>query len=254
MEPNVFHPKEAAAVVDPEFEAAVTNYIGEVISMEKKEYKPGIEPFSVHADKIRKSISESMHLFQKTYVHGYQVLMKELVVMFPKSEQEADPLAPYRPSGENMDILDNPEMFLAFLFEGGAICDILDFSPEAMKNFHDASVRLMQQKRYEDAKDALYFLVMIAPEVVVHWLALALCYAECSEFDVACQACEHAIELNRQNPDCYLILTRIYRQMQQLELARKVCDRGLQYALEHRGEEWAEKLGSVLEYAKSSIK
>ena len=42
--------------------------------------------------------------------------------------------------------------------------------------------------------------------------------------------------------------------MGQPELAKKVCDQGLAYAREHRGEAWAEQLGSVLELAKNAIK
>ena len=238
---------------DPKFEAAVNDYIESVIHLEKKTYHSDLEPFEAHAEIIRKNISDAMHHFQKTYHHGYEVMLKELSEMFRAQKQKPDPLIPFKAKTNKLSILTDPVQFMEFLSQGKSIYELFGFSEDVLGKFYEAGCRLVEKKRFEDARDAFYFLVTIAPTIGEAWLGLGYSYAQCKEMNGAIQAFTCAIELMPQRADPYLTFARIYVELQDYDEALKVCDIGLQRAKENRPEPWAEELGSMMEEAKRQI-
>lgn len=240
-------------VIDPVFEHAVDEYAESIIEMEKEEFRPGLETFESHAAKIKSKVSETMHAFYDSYTHGYNVLLDELAKMLPVTDPAVDPLEPFKAKAENIKKLDDPVEFMNFLNAGHSIYELLGFTYEAVCKFYEAGIHLVEQKRFEDARDGFYFLVTIAPLVGEAWLALGYAYAECKQQDAAIQACAHAVDLMPNKPDAYLTFARVFIEMQDFEQAKKVCEVGLSYASEHAKEAWAKELITYLEEGKRQI-
>src|SRR5438105_2416737 len=127
-------------------EEALNEYISAVLEREKQEFTPGVESFTVHANKIRQEISDAAHAFQKAFNSGYQELLNELAQMHPQTDSDADPLAIYR------------------IEEG------LGFSLDAMQGFYEAAHKLYEQNRFSEARDSFFFLATVAPQVHEFWL------------------------------------------------------------------------------------
>jgi tetratricopeptide (TPR) repeat protein len=109
------------------------------------------------------------------------------------------------------------------------------------------------KERYEEAKDGFYFLVTIAPFIGEAWLGLGFCYAQCKDLDSAFTSCMRSVELIPQNPDSYLVLSRVLVEMQEHEKAKEVSDIGIRFAEDNESEPWAEKLKEVMREAKTQI-
>lgn len=241
-----------AAVVDPVFEHALNDYIEQALTQAKKEYKPGIEPFSVQADKIRQKIREWFFAYQSSYIKGYQVLLNELAKILPE-EKEGDPLAPFRLGDQGRKILDDPEAFTDQLAKGIPIFQIMGFTEEVLGKFYEAACHLVMEKSYTEAKDAFFFLVTIAPYFSQCWLGLGYCYLQCGENEAAIIACSRALDLDPSNADHYLTFARIFIQMKDFAKAKQVCDLGIVYAAEHPDEPWVPELRVLMEEAKRQI-
>ena len=93
----------------------------------------------------------------------------------------------------------------------------------------------------------------MAPQLGRAWLGLGYCYLKCSEFKAAELACAQALELEPDNPDVYLTLTRLFCLEQDFDKARQACELGAFYAAEHPNEPWASKLATCMEEAKHEI-
>lgn len=241
-------PKPTVAVADPDFEKAVNGYIDMLIAREKDEQNKAIEPFDVRASKMRSNLEEGLHTFQHTYAHGYQVLIEEL-----KKSRGEEGLEPFFIQGDCRQVLQNTDDFSNFLAEGIPLYQLFGFSVDALSGFYDAAGHLLQEKRFEDAKDAFFFLTMIAPHLSPCWLGLGYCYLQCREYDAALRACAHTLDLNPDNPDHYLIFSRVFLEMKDFNKALDVCELGLIRANENRTEEWAEELAQTMEEAKHQI-
>lgn len=238
---------------DPAFEEAVNAYAESVVAMEKEEFRPGIEPFELHANKVRTKVAEAMHSFYNTYAHGYQVLLDELAKMIPASQTNVDPLEPFKAKDDQIQKLDDPAEFMNFLTEGHSIYEALGFTMDEVARFYDAAISLLDQKRFEDARDGFYFLVTIAPLVGESWLGLGFSYAECGDAEAAIQACAHAVDLMPEKPDAYLTFARVFIDIQDFDQAQKVCDIAISYAKENSDAPWAKELIEYMEEAKRQI-
>lgn len=235
------------------FEQAVEQYANTVIAIEKEQYQPGIEPFDVYANKIRLKVSEAMHAFYDSYTHGYAVLIDELRAEFPVTELNPDPLAPYLPKKNSHELLSDPMKFMNFLDDGHSIYEALGYTSEALEGFYQAAYKLIEQKRFEDARDGFYFLVTIAPLFGAAWLGLGYSYAECKMQDAAIEACKRAVELMPDSPDSYLTFARVFINMQDFEQAKKVCEGGIEHATLNKDSPWAKELIEYMEEAKRQI-
>lgn len=242
-----------ADVIDPAVEAALNEYIAEVLESEKGEFKPGLEPFTVHANKLRQSISNAVHSFQKSYDDGYRALLKELARKHPQKDPTVDPLAPYYVDPQTLNIPSDPLAFMQALDEGKSLQELFGFSVDAMAGFYDAAHSLYENCHFPEARDGFFFLVTMAPRVNEFWLALAHAYISCKEYDSALQASNHVIELAPHLAVGYLTSARAYLEIKKLNDAQAVCDQGLSLALANRGIPWAEELGTMLEEAKRQI-
>ena len=232
-------------VADPAFEEALAEYTSLLVEEQSKEYLPGLEPFSVQANKIRDHIGNAMRTFHNCYAKGYALILKELKTLAPEID-----LLSVEPSDEAREILDNPIALANYLSEGNALYKLLGFSKEILTKIYIAAYHLMENKKFTDAKNAFFFLTTIAPTLSPSWLALGYSYGRLCEYEKAIEACRQAITLNPEDPEAYLTLSHLYTQIKNFEEALQILDQGLLLATENRGKDWAETLGSLLEEAK----
>ena len=71
--------------------------------------------------------------------------------------------------------------------------------------------------------------------------------------DKALEAFNRALQLDPHNAEGYLALHTQYMQMHERNQALQTLETGIALAMQHRGEEWAETLGGILETSKNQI-
>src|SRR5262249_40935147 len=145
---------------DSEFEQAINDYLDVAVELERAAYKSDIEPFEAYAAKLRERLGDSLRQFQRTYSHGYRLLIDELKKK--KSEQE---LKSYEAELSNLTLFDDAGECLDFFREGKTLRELLGFTEQTMLDFYEAASNLLEEHRYKDALDAFFFLVTIAPNV-----------------------------------------------------------------------------------------
>ncbi len=200
------------------------------------------------APEAAQRMNDAMQLFQKSYNNGYQLLIKEL------KQETKENVKAYQAKIDGLKMLDNPEKFKSFLAEGKSISDVLGFSEQAIDKFYEAAHQLIAQKRYQEAKDAFFFLVTIAPQVSECWLGLGLAYGQCKETEGAIQSYLRAIALSPHRADGYVAFARLFTAMNDLPSAQKVCDIGMSFVKEHEKQPWAQELSRALEETKQELK
>lgn len=70
---------ELALLPSPELERSIENLADVVIESLKSDAVSEFEPFEAYAQKIRLHIYDNIHEFQHRFVHGYEVLLEEIV-------------------------------------------------------------------------------------------------------------------------------------------------------------------------------
>lgn len=227
----------------PAFEEAVNLCIANALEREKGEIKPGLLSESAQKAKIASNISGSLHGFQKEFARGYQHILNELKEMLDNKELLSD----FQPPEKNLSYFDNPVALIHFLSEGYAFYQLLGFSEKQLSKMGQAAYRLIEQNRFQDAIEAFFFLVTIAPHLGPCWYGLGYSYGKCDQDENAIQALLRAIELSPDTSDFYLHLAHIFIKHNDFEKATSVCDLGLLAATQDS------ELQATLEEAKHQI-
>lgn len=226
-----------------DFDQALDDYIENTLAFEKSTYSSDIEPFEVHADKIRASIATTFQQFQKRFALGHHILLAEI-------EKELTPdketLASYLIHDEKLHQLKNPDDFFLFLAEKRQLYDVLGLSQEAVVTFYRAACSIIDEKRYDEGVNAFFFLVTIAAQVADFWLNLGYCYSQIGEYEPAIEAYSRGIDLNPRQAGGYLSLTGTYVRLQQYEKGKEICAAGIELARSNRDEPWAQELERML--------
>ena len=137
---------------DPSFDQAVDEYIDSVISREKSEFRPGLEPFEVYAAKMRLMLSDGLHAYRDTCLQGYSVLLEKLREILPQEKT----LEVFQISPKSSQVLDDPEALMVFMAEGNSLYQLFEFSPETIGRFCWAACHLLEDQRFEEARDAFF--------------------------------------------------------------------------------------------------
>ncbi len=70
---------QLALMPSPELEQSIENLADLVIENLKSGPHPEYEPFEVYSQKVRMHIYENIHEFRQRFVHGYEVLLEEII-------------------------------------------------------------------------------------------------------------------------------------------------------------------------------
>lgn len=107
------------------------------------------------------------------------------------------------------------------------IQEIAGINPEALDAFFDIAQSLMDEKRFQDAADVLFYLINLKPNDVNYLLALGSAEYHAGEFLRASAAFELAQLLDPQNPFPYLYAAHCRENLKQYEEALQLVELSL---------------------------
>lgn len=237
-------PKVKENTGETDFQKEVNAYIDVLLEREKRDFRPGgLEPFESHARKIRTQISGVLNQFQERYKNGYQAIVQYL---------QSQGISQVGVSDDALEVFQDVDTFMNELEQGKEIYELLGFSTEQITQFFTSASYFLQEENFEKARDAFYFLTIIAPEIGMFWLGLSISLTKLGDDDASLSACFEAIDIDPQNPETYLQALHLLVQKKEFEKALALCDQGI--ALGQQNEPWAEELESTLQIAKNYIK
>jgi tetratricopeptide (TPR) repeat protein len=186
-------------------------------------------------EQVKQNIFQAIRLVRSSYLSGYKTLTKHL--------------------GREIRLkaLNDPKKVTSTIAKGKALFELLGISLSDITEMYAIAKMIAEEKRYEEAKDAFYFLTSIATTSSECWLCLAITSAHCGEYEEALNACQVALQLAPDKAENYLGLAFVQIQMQDFEAAKNSCDSGLQFAHTHKKEPWAKDLIGKLTDAKEQI-
>src|SRR5262245_41307983 len=79
---------------DEEFSKSVDDIADILLKEEEVNYKQGLEPFDVYAQKVRKEIHASMEEFRNRFLKGYELLLNELSQQYTGSFAQKSDIPP----------------------------------------------------------------------------------------------------------------------------------------------------------------
>lgn len=216
---------------DPNFEKAANEYIESALLVEKEKYNPSsLKPFATQAAQIRGEMEKALYDFYTNFSAGYSVFSKQgFTIDFEKV---------------NSDQLNQK------LEEGESLQKIFGISDETLNNLYGIACNLYEEKRFEEAKNAFYFLTCLTPNIQQIWMGLGQTYCELQQYDEAIKNLLHAITLDRTNIDAYLSCLHALYSIHDVDKAKTVCEEGISFCEEHNFQE----LNQMLHEAKEVIK
>ena len=218
-----------------EFDALIDSYIDATIA------QSGDMPHS-QKEAIRENVRKTLTSFRDKFQNGYDSIGVWLV----EHGIECPVL-----SKEGLKALYTPEM----LASGKQVYEVLGFTNDDVQTFYKAAYCLLHQKTgnsYANARNAFFFLVTIAPQVVDFWLGLSHCSTQLKEYDDALDATLHALECNPTLPEIYLQAFFLYLELNQKKEALMLCKQGIDFAKSHT-DPWAKTLSTTLEEANARL-
>lgn len=114
--------------------------------------------------------------------------------------------------------------------KGGSLQEFAGVSDAAIDKLYQAAKQLYEQKRYDDASDAFYFLVGLNPEFTAFWLGLANAEFHCKRYKEALAAYSNATQAGSYNPIVHLSISQCYQALQDKDSAINTLDVGLTIA------------------------
>lgn len=253
MKEELLDSKNENVKVDQNFETAIENYLISIVAAEKEGYQSSLQPFAVREHEIRAKVSEAFHFFQKSFAQGYRTLIEELIHEMEISKSEENLLALVEVDPEKLKIFGDTEALIKALEEGKSIYELLGYTEKSLNVFYHAVRHLLENKEFERARDVCYFLVTIAPGVSQFWVSLGQCDANLKAYESAFYELSKAIEVDPTEVNAYSNIIDLLQETHEFDKATGLCDAGVQFALEHREESWAEILRARLEEKKNEI-
>ena len=235
-------------MVDPEAQQAVNAFIDLAVEKQKKTFHSDLESFDSFSSKLRSEMEKYLHTFHAQFYGGYEVLVATL----DKEMQKTDTPS-YRIRKEAWQLLQEPDVLFERFQEGKTLQEILGLSFETVLKFYEAACALFEAKRMHEARNALFFLTTISPQIPEFWCAKSSAHLELNEFEEAIDTAEEAYALIPEKADALFSLIRAYIKMGDFDKALLVCDQGLGKAKEYPHLAWAKTLENNLQAAKQYI-
>lgn len=231
-------------------ETALEAYIDAVVEAEKEEYRSSIKPFSVFEEEVRSKLSDSIRFFQQNYTRGYEALLEEIKRESGISKSKEDLSSFISTDPEKLKIFDDPEALMKAFEEGSSIYQLLGFSEKSLNIFYHAACQLLERKEYKKAEGAFYFLITIAPEIYLFWIALGRCCKNIGNIETSLQVFLQAISIDPTQVTAYLDVVDLFIEVHDVHKAEKFCAVCIKFASENHKEPWSAALKDALEEKK----
>ena len=219
--------KRKLTVLDSDFKKATASCITAMAG--DKQFR------NTKVESLRKTLLAYFRLANSSYLSGLKILEKELEKPIPHKLRAS------------------PEAILDALAHGKGLYELLGLTWHDIELLYECASRIAHDNRFEEAREAFFFLCTIAVAVSECWLSLGLVAAKCGHYEEALEACRFAIDVQPENGANYLGYGYVCIQMQDFDAALELCNQGMQFAKQHAKEPWAHRLKETLEEGKRQI-
>lgn len=135
------------------------------------------------------------------------------------------------------------------LLQGGTVQEAFKVSNQVLEKYFQTSERLLQEKRFEDASDAFFFLIYLNPYFHSFWICLGMAEQGRGNYSDATFAYLIAQALKIDNPLPYLNVAKCFMALGEKEAAFENIDKAIEFshlsADHHKIKSEAEKLKKV---------
>ncbi|HEV8051392.1 MAG TPA: hypothetical protein VGP47_02775, partial [Parachlamydiaceae bacterium] len=224
MKKNSFNNNIQSEKTDRNFEKKLTNYQDSVITAEREVYRSDLQPFSTHEQEIRQKIGGAFHFFQKSFAKGYLTLIEESKHEMEISGSKGNLLVLAEVNPDKLHLFEDPEGLLKAIEEGNSIYELLGFTEKSLNTFYHTVRTLIENKKFEKAREICYFLVTIAPGVYQFWISLGHCDVNLHSFDSAFYEFSRAMEINPTDPSVYAKIIDLFVELHEFDKAFHFCE------------------------------
>jgi tetratricopeptide (TPR) repeat protein len=216
------------------YKSILQAYADLVIAEDAKNFREGLETVSTHAEKLRVQVTQAAEEYYQASINGYKAICEALNFQMPEVPKE------------NLKILENQQAFKDAISEGKQIAEILGYSYETMTCFYTALLPFFEKEEYQKARDGLFFLITICPQVPEYWISLGIAETKLSHYEEAEKAFSSCLELDPFSQDAYKGLLYLYTLLQKREESIALCNDGISLAQSHPENERAIELEKML--------
>ena len=114
------------------------------------------------------------------------------------------------------------ETMAHLLEEDHLLQEIVGLSDEKMLLIYDYASELYEDKKYQDASDILYLLIILNPINFYFWQAFGIASLKIDDLPAASAAFETAIALDPSQPDPYLYLQEVLIKQREMDAAKQI--------------------------------
>jgi type III secretion system low calcium response chaperone LcrH/SycD len=115
------------------------------------------------------------------------------------------------------------------LLMGGTVQEVFKLSNQVLEKYYQTSERLLQQKRYEEASDAFFFLIYLNPYYHSFWVCLGLAEQGKGHYSDALFAYLIAQATKKEDPIPYLNAAKCFLALGEKEVAAENIDHAIHY-------------------------
>lgn len=123
--------------------------------------------------------------------------------------------------------------FAGSLLTGGTEQDFFKISDRMLERYYQIAERLLQDKRYDEASDAFFFLIYLNPYYHSFWVGLGVAEQGRGNFSDAAFAYLMAQATKKEDPIPYLNIAKCYLALGEKEVACENIDHAINYSSEY---------------------
>lgn len=220
-------------------EKEVDAFVECALQKQKEIFHSDVESFASFSQKLDKEIRNYCTRFHQQFYSGYRVLCT-----YMEQQKQCVPCI----AQDKWERLHDTEYVLQCFEEGKVLYEIFGLSFETVLHCYTAATALIEEKRLEDARNALFFLTTIAPQVPEFWIAQSSVHILIHEYHEAIIAGQEALDLAPENVEAHYALLRAYIANNDCAHARTLCEESLAHARQEKNQALVDALHSAQEY------
>lgn len=119
--------------------------------------------------------------------------------------------------------------FVRALLRKGSFQNVFGVSDQVLDTYYQTSWRLLEEKRFEEASDAFFFLVHLNPFYHSFWLGLGIAEQAKENYGDAAFAYLMAQATQKEDPIPYMNSARCFLALGEKEVAKENVEQALEY-------------------------